>query len=48
LDDRKLKKKNTAENFFDPKLQFTSVQSTEEAPSALEREHPALQIFFYV
>jgi hypothetical protein len=48
--DEKIKKKNTAENFskyyFDQKLQFTYVQATGELekPSALKKEHPALQI----
>jgi hypothetical protein len=52
FDDQKREKKNTDENFFDQKLQFTYVQATEE-PSALKRDYPSLQKikfinYFYV
>jgi hypothetical protein len=46
FDDKTLKKKNTAENFllsfFDQKLQLV-LSKLYEKPSALKREHPALQ-----
>jgi hypothetical protein len=37
VDDQKLKKKNTDENFFDQKLQFTRVQARGEAFSLQKR-----------
>jgi hypothetical protein len=43
FDEKKLKKKNTDEKFFDQKLQFTFKSMLKEKTAALKRKHPALQ-----